>query len=402
MRDFDVHGTNRKMELFLRKIEDSQISNQNKQIILKFYEYISTIGLGKKRILKYLYSLHNIAHLMEVPLEDATTEDIMKLVRKIEQGDYSEWTKHDYKVVIKRFYKWINGTRYYPEKVEWIKTTFRKNKVKLPRNLITQQDVEAMIRVAEHVRDKALIAFCYESGFRIEEVLTLRIENIVINDNCAKIVGDGKTGSRGIILISSVPYLAAWIENHPFRNVPDAPLWVKIGTEDKDEIMRYDNARRIIKTLAKKAHINKRIYPHLFRHSRATYLANKFTESQLNHYFGWAQGSPMPSTYVHLSGRDLEDKIFEINGLKDKKKEEKEEPTVKKCPRCSELNQSIVKFCRRCGSPFEQNTVMEIEEKWKKLNSVIGVMFDDPEVFNLLTNKLKQMNIKLDAQPSVK
>lgn len=395
MKDFDVHNINNKLELAVKKIESGQISNQNKDLILKFRDYASTIGLGKKRVLKYLYTLHNIAQWMDVPLEDASKEDIMKLVRRIEQGNYSEWTKHDYKVVIKRFYKWIAGDEEYPDKVKWIKTTFRKNNRKLPKNLLTRQEVEEMIRVAEHIRDKALVAFFYESGFRIEEILTLRIENVMIDEYSAKITGTGKTGMRRIRLISSVPYLAAWIDNHPFRDDPEAPLWVKIGSTDKDEIIHYSNARRIIKTLAKKANIKKRIYPHLFRHSRATHLANKFTESQLNHYFGWVQGSAMPSTYVHLSGRDLDDKIFEINGLKEEKKGKKEEPTVKKCYRCEKMNPSNGKFCGRCGSPLDVETAMEIDEKKKEMDnlmsSLLKSLLNDPITKNLVMDKIRNL-----------
>jgi len=31
-------------------------------------------------------------------------------------------------------------------------------------------------------------------------------------------------------------------------------------------------------------------------------------------YFGWIQGSDMPSTYVHLSGRDIDNAILRIHG----------------------------------------------------------------------------------------
>ena len=395
MKDFDIHRTNRKLELAIKTIESGHISKQNKDIILKFHDYAFSIGLSKKRILKYLHSLLKIAQWLEVPLENAPKEDIMKLVRKIEQEDYSEWTKHDYKVIIKRFYKWMDGDEEYPDNVRWIKTTFRKNKRKLPEELITKQEVEKMIAVAEHTRDKALIALFYESGFRIEEILTLRIKHIVMDEYGAKIIGNGKTGMRRIRLISSVPYLAAWIENHPFKDEPDAPLWVKIGSTDKDEIIHYNNARRIIKTLAKKANIKKRIYPHLFRHSRATYLANKFTESQLNQYFGWVQGSIMPSTYVHLSGRDLDDKIFEINGLKEGEKEKKEEPTVKKCYRCEKINPSTGKFCGRCGSPLDVDTAMNVEEKRKemdtRMSALMNSLLSDPEIRKIVIDKLEEI-----------
>jgi integrase/recombinase XerD len=32
-------------------------------------------------------------------------------------------------------------------------------------------------------------------------------------------------------------------------------------------------------------------------------------------YFGWIQGSDMPSIYVHLSGRDIDDAILKANGI---------------------------------------------------------------------------------------
>ncbi len=67
--------------------------------------------------------------------------------------------------------------------------------------------------------------------------------------------------------------------------------------------------------ISRKAGINKKIHPHLFRHSRATYMANYLTEAQMNQYFGWVQGSGMPAVYVHLSGRDVDDAILKANGF---------------------------------------------------------------------------------------
>ncbi len=35
----------------------------------------------------------------------------------------------------------------------------------------------------------------------------------------------------------------------------------------------------------------------------------------MNLYFGRVQGSDMPSVYVHLSGRDVDDAILKANGI---------------------------------------------------------------------------------------
>ena len=102
----------------------------------------------------------------------------------------------------------------------------------------------------------------------------------------------------------------------------------------------------------------------------------------------------MPSTYVHLSGRDLDDKIFEINGLKEGKKEEKEEPTVKKCYRCEKMNPSTGKFCGRCGSPLDLDTAMKAEEKRSEMDNLMNRLMKDPEVQTFIASKLEQIKVE--------
>jgi site-specific recombinase XerD len=67
--------------------------------------------------------------------------------------------------------------------------------------------------------------------------------------------------------------------------------------------------------LVKSCGLDKQVYPHLFRHSRATHLADKLTEAQMKILFGWAGNSDVPSVYVHLSGRDVEEALLRIYGI---------------------------------------------------------------------------------------
>jgi len=71
---------------------------------------------------------------------------------------------------------------------------------------------------------------------------------------------------------------------HPAKNDPEAPLWIK---RNKKGVEPLDHASisKIIKRGAEKAEIKKRVHAHLFRHSRATFLAKYLTEAQLCQYF---------------------------------------------------------------------------------------------------------------------
>jgi len=72
------------------------------------------------------------------------------------------------------------------------------------------------------------------------------------------------------------------------------------------------------------------------------------TEAELCEWFGWVQGSDVPAKYVHLSGRDIDDKYDALHDLVDEEEEEDEESVVE-CPRCDELNEPDAAFCYRCG-----------------------------------------------------
>lgn len=77
----------------------------------------------------------------------------------------------------------------------------------------------------------------------------------------------GKTGYRRVRAVWNVEYLKAWLEVHPERYNPDAPLWVTLDSkENLLEPLQYAAIRMKLQRIAKKARINKRIHPHLFRH----------------------------------------------------------------------------------------------------------------------------------------
>ena len=394
MGELDIHKIGRRFERALEKLEKSSIRKEDKELILEFMDYAMSNGLTKSRVLKYINTLRVISSGLKKPFKDASKQDIMHLVRKVEQSDYSEWTKHDYKAILKRFYKWLSGDEEYPETVRWIKTGIRRNKQKLPEELLTPEDVNKMIEMAHHPRDKALVSVLYESGCRIGEILTMKIKHVAFDEYGAKITVQGKTGMRRVRIFSSVPYLATWMSNHHLKNDPDAPLWVSIGTRNRDKVVKYSNIRLLIVDLAKKAGIKKRVHPHLFRHSRATSLAKYFTDAQMNQYFGWVQGSGMPSTYVHLSGKDVDGTLLKLHGFREDVEDKGDTYSPVKCFRCEKMNPPAGKICIRCGAPLDVPTAIAVENKRKKMDELMSALMKDSEVRILMARKIREMGLK--------
>jgi site-specific recombinase XerD len=340
-----------------------KIKTEDKSKIKSFFEDLQAQGLHYNTLRRHFFSFqHLCSSLANKPLHKATEQDIKKIAVAVENGNYAEETKSKDKETLIDFFTYLNKGKK-PESVSWISTGIKKSKKKMPDELPDAKDIGKMISVAPYNRDKAIVAFIYDSGVRIGELLGMQIKDLVFDENGVLAQVTGKTGPRRIRLVFSAPYLATWINEHPQKDNKDAPLWVTNIRKNNKQIVEsitYAGVRILLQRLAERAGVTKKINPHNFRHSRASYMANKLTEAQLCMYFGWTIGSDMPATYVHISGRDVENAILNIYG-KGIKEPEKPEFEIGKCKRCREISAPNDTFCRKCGLPLTE--VAEIQVK---------------------------------------
>ncbi len=391
----DIHNKKKQMDRTLQRIKESKdISSRNKKIILEFYGYCVADGLSLGRILSYVEMVMRSSIILNKDFDDVTRKDIEKLLRLLEERGYSSSYKRDYKVTLKKFFKWLRKTEDYPPEVRWFKPTVRINNTKLPEDLPNKEEVLKLIQAANYTRDKAFIFVLYESGCRIGEILSRKVKHVRFDKYGAILTVSGKTGSRIVRLISSSPILATWIDNHPFKDNPEAPLWVSIGNRSNHVNMTYQAVRSLFKRLEKKTGIKKRLYSYIFRHSRATSLATKLTDAQMKLHFGWTQGSKMTSTYIHLSNRDIDDVMLKISGLKKGKSEEEDTLRPKKCPRCKQNNIALSKFCNKCGMVLDEKTMVEIVEKnmeRRKADEILDKLIQNEDFKEMFLNKIKEV-----------
>ena len=163
----------------MKRLESSlDVRDEDKADVLRFVDHLLAKGVSKARAVKYIYHLVVLARVTDKPFESLGRRDVERLVSWINASDYSENTKRDYKIVLKKFYQWLRGCNEeeheYPEEVKWIKTRLKRRRL-LPQALLTPEEVKRLVNAAENPRDKAFILTHYESGCRIGETLSLRI-----------------------------------------------------------------------------------------------------------------------------------------------------------------------------------------------------------------------------------
>ncbi|MBS3782617.1 MAG: tyrosine-type recombinase/integrase, partial [Candidatus Thermoplasmatota archaeon] len=329
--------------------ENDKIIDANKETLLEFDRELELNDYSKSRRYKYLAQLPKMTNDLDVPFEEATRDDIEELIIGLKRrDDINDTTKNDYKKLLKRFYKWVNDGEY-PDCVSWLEINYNNNNGKLPEEMLVEEDIEELIKNAKNPRDKALISILWETGARIGELVDLTIGSIEDHEHGFKIVVDGKTGSRRIPLIESVPYLNKWLKEHSGREDKTAPLWINIGEVNTGEKMNYRAIRKMLNDVKKRSSVDKPVNPHNFRHSRATYMATRFTEAQMCEWFGWVQGSDVPSKYTHLSGRDIDSDYARLHGIEEEEDRKISKLIPKDCPRCGESVPKEDNFCPRCG-----------------------------------------------------
>jgi len=391
MNGFEVHKSMKNFEQSCDRLErDELVCPENKKLILSFSKMRLAKGSSRLRVVKCMYGLRFLSHWLKKPFERATKNDLIELVGEIERQDYAENSKYDFKVILKMFYKWLKGNdETFPPEISWLKPKLNNHAHKLPEELLTQDEVLKMAEAADNPRDKALILVLYESGCRIGEMLSLRMKNVIFDQYGAILRVTGKTGDRRVRIISSAPVLAPWVEVYAHAKDPEAPLWPPLATNQKNrnQPAEHRSIDVTIKRLAEKAGIKKRVYAHLFRHSRATFLAEKLTEAQMKEYFGWVQSSEMASVYVHLSGRDVDNALLALQGLAKPEDKKEEQMKVCFCPRCKEKNSPIAKFCLRCGTPMDAQIMAQVEDEKKNGDELMNALMKDAEFREFLYKK---------------
>jgi len=394
-----IYYHTQKLDTALKRLEKLDITKKNKQDIKDFLHYIASNDCSVIRQMKYIYTLSKIAEWFGKDFKSAQKLDIQILVEYIitakkddveprgiielkkyidnskgknKESKFSKWTQSDYKIIIKKFWKWLYNRHIddeddweIPKLVKFIKPKKPRKSKKLPSELINKKDVEFLLNYCRTLREKAFILVLYETGARIGEILNLKIKDASFNEYGVHLKLNGKTGERCILLIGSAPALAQWInQEHPTRKNKDCFLYCNINRGKEGTQLLYESVKKILETLKEKSGFQKPINPHHWRHSRITECSEYMTNAQLCYYFGWVQGSDMARTYIHLA--DTDRIILEMNGLIPKEKKNGKFVSVT-CIRCNKVNPFGSENCLSCGLSLVSQEAQEEVSLRKKI-----------------------------------
>ncbi|MBS1642577.1 MAG: site-specific tyrosine recombinase XerD [Bacteroidetes bacterium] len=135
-------------------------------------------------------------------------------------------------------------------------------------NIITQLDLSK----PDGTRNKAILETMYSCGLRVSEVINLKLSSLYLDVGFIRVIGKGDKERLVPIGSAAVKYITIYKETvrthqHIQKGFDDILFLNKFGKNLSRIMIFY-----IIKELAAKAGIRKKISPHTFRHSFATHL----------------------------------------------------------------------------------------------------------------------------------
>lgn len=330
----DVHQYKRNYENALASLQqDQRISTHNRELVTTFCRDAAlgktVIGrarkkIGPARLLGYVHHLSILIHFIHKDVDALNQGDMERFIEALEQGVIGSRSRHhpnqtlsmryriDVKVTIRKFYKWLWGnSKRYPEIVEWIDTYIPPKEIPA----LSETEVATLVDHASRPLHRALIQCLFDGGFRLGEILNVRLCHVVLRpvddaDIAAQCffvrVPFSKTLPRTVVLPmeASTKWLRIWLGYHPGK-----PHLLDDGTISAQDTtaplfpVTAGVVLKTLKTLGARA-IRKRVYPHLMRHTSATYWSNRLPYFKFCKRFGWTMTSKMPQRYIDREGVD--------------------------------------------------------------------------------------------------
>ncbi|MGD1838242.1 MAG: hypothetical protein ACPKPY_09340 [Nitrososphaeraceae archaeon] len=266
-------------------------------------------------------------------------------VRSVEDDPDKRWitTWNDYLARLKYFFRWLHNCGdkkdldEFPYS-EWITPDFisiRKKKTKrispyLESELWEKEDLLTIIKYESYKRNKAILSLLWDLDARPHEVTLLKIKHIRLKEKYGEgeVPHEAKTGSGPILLTCSFPYVRDWLNEHPFKNEPNARLicnlinGAPITADSIDKMMKQLRDRIIrllengeITTTKEKEKLEyllktKKWNPYCIRHSAITADSDYLPEYALKKKVRWSMNSKQGTRYIkRRMGNDLKEKI---------------------------------------------------------------------------------------------
>jgi integrase/recombinase XerD len=189
---------------------------------------------------------------------------------------------------------------------------------KLPKRLVevlSREEIQRMEHAARTERDKLIIRLLADTGLRVGELLGLRANDLVEQNRNYYLHVRGKGAIDRLVPAPKVyRRLRIYIERGRPKDAVSSRVFLSHRRRPNGgdyEPLTTSGVDQMIRNVAETAGIAKRVYPHLLRHSFATWqLSRGMNPIQLAQILGHSSLTMIQAVYSHLSPVDAYEAVL--------------------------------------------------------------------------------------------
>ena len=389
-----------------KKVVLPPITEHHKKDLLAYNDYLAGQGKTTNRRFEMIRFIRNflIIDMENKKTNDITRKDIEKYLKKINDSiDIPQGGKFHYRLHLKTFltffYKYNDREFKDLDKLEeligWFKvnqkTQDKKNrKTQKTIEYVTLDQVKKMLprcSIYHSLRDQAILFCLWETGYRATELLSLNIGDIATNGE--EWIFKKEDLRESVTLEYSKPFLKKWLEYHPKRADPNAPIWIS----EQSGKLTYDGLHYLLSQLGERSGFPG-LRAHLFRDGFATFWATKVEPNLLAKMMGHTNINTVYKYYDKNKMQQIREHISQLRGKEVKKDVDFEtiaEPKI--CTNCSHSNSQEAQFCNICGNPLTDKAKNAKDQKIETLKNELKGMNEKFEgVKELVTTTVSFIN----------
>ena len=192
----------------------------------------------------------------------------------------------------------INSIKFYYEVVQGMPNRFYaverpRKKHTLPK-VLSKEEVMKLIAHTNNIKHKCIVSLLYSAGLRRSELLNLKVSDIESSRMLIRVEGAKGNKDRMTILSKTllVDLRAYYKEYRPEKWLFEGPKQAQYSPT---------SVAAILKSASKKARIQKRITPHMLRHSFATHLLENGTDLRYIQTLLGHNSSKTTEIYTHVA-----------------------------------------------------------------------------------------------------
>ena len=234
------------------------------------------IFIGKMRFENYSAStvnqyqrfLTDLLVYVGKPVQEITGEDVVQCLNYYEQvRQISASTKDHKRRIASSFFGFLHDRGYINKNP--MATVDPIKYIAEVREALTAREVEKLrIACGANIRDNAVLELFLATGCRVSEVVGMRIEDINLRDGYVKVLGKGQKERIVFFGDRALEYLERYLGERRTGAVI-------LSSRAPHQGLRKNALENIIRSIAKRAGLSKRVFPHLLRHTFATRALNK-------------------------------------------------------------------------------------------------------------------------------